>query len=126
MLIKKGGISRNIDERNLASYKAKGFVPVTGEQAAPKPQNSGGEKPIDKMNTDQLKQKAAVLGVDISACTTNKQRIEAIQAHLASAAAPTPPAPAAPAPDGQENNGEGEGEGEGENNEPDSEDTNEE
>lgn len=118
MLIKKGGISRNIDERNLASYKAKGFVPVTGEQVAPKPQNGGGEKPIDKMNTDQLKQKAAVLGVDISACTTNKQRIEAIQAHLASAAS-TPPAPA---PDGQENNGEGTGE----NNEPDSEDTNEE
>jgi hypothetical protein len=28
MLVKKGGISRNIDEKNLASYKAKGFAPV--------------------------------------------------------------------------------------------------
>lgn len=34
MLVKKGGISHNIDEKNLAIYKAKGFEPVTEE--APK------------------------------------------------------------------------------------------
>lgn len=28
MLIAKGGISRNIDEKNLAKYKAKGYVPA--------------------------------------------------------------------------------------------------
>lgn len=99
MLIKKGGISRNIDERNLAVYKAKGFVPVTGEQVAVNPKNDGAEKPIDRMNTDQLKQKAALLGVDISACTTNKQRIEAIQMHLAATAPP-----ASVAADGESDN----------------------
>lgn len=46
MLVKKGGISRNIDEKNLASYKAKGFVPVT-DPMTKKPSGSK-DKPESK------------------------------------------------------------------------------
>ena len=81
MLIAKGGITRNIDEDRLHEYKAKGYEPVTGRKTAPRvPQ---GEKPLERMNTEELLAKAAELGMDISDATTNKQRVEAIQAFLA-------------------------------------------
>ena len=40
-------------------------------------------KPIEQMNTKELTKKAAELGVDISAATTNPQRAEMIMAHIA-------------------------------------------
>lgn len=83
MLIKKGGISRNIDEKNLHTYTAKGYISAEDDTAADTPAGGGGEKAIERMNTAELTQKAAELGVDISTATNNKQRAEAILAHLA-------------------------------------------
>lgn len=79
MLIQKGGITRNISEDRLHEYTAKGYAPVDAQEA-PTPK---GEKPLERMNTAELLEKAAELGMDISEATTNKQRVEAIQAFLA-------------------------------------------
>lgn len=83
MLIKKGGISRNIDEKNLHTYTAKGYAAAEDDTAADPPASGNGEKAIERMNTAELTQKAAELGVDISTAATNKLRAEAILAHLA-------------------------------------------
>lgn len=83
MLIRKGGITRNIDESHLHEYTAKGYEPFAEPVETDPP---GGDKPVERMNTAELTQKAAELGVDISVATTNKQRAEAILAHLAEAA----------------------------------------
>lgn len=77
MLIKKGGITRDIDEKRLHEYKARGYAPCATQGNAP-----SAATPFDRMNTAELTQKAAELGVDISGASTNKQRAEAIQAHL--------------------------------------------
>lgn len=82
MLIKKGGITRNIDEMRLHEYNAKGYEPFAEEDARTDPPAGGGEKPIERMNTAELTQKATELGVDISGASTNKLRAELIQAHL--------------------------------------------
>jgi len=37
MLIRKGGISRNIDPKNLQRYKDKGYVPAERPAAPPRP-----------------------------------------------------------------------------------------
>lgn len=37
MLIEKDGITRNIDEKRLAEYKAKGYTPIDMKKAPPKP-----------------------------------------------------------------------------------------
>ena len=47
-------------------------------------QSEPAEKPLGKMTTAELTEKAAGLGVDISAATNNDQRAEAIKAFLAS------------------------------------------
>jgi hypothetical protein len=78
MLIKKGEIYRNIDEKRLPEYKAKGYEPLDADSPAGK-----SEKSLDKMNTAELTQKAADLGVDISGAGTNKLRAELIQEYLA-------------------------------------------
>lgn len=83
MIVKKGGISRNIDDKRLHEYKAKGYVPAGG--SGNEEPNAGKEKAIEKMNTEELTKKAAELGVDISDATTNKQRADAILAHIAAA-----------------------------------------
>lgn len=86
MIVKKGGITRNIDENRLHEYKSKGYTPVEAlpvEPPAPPADEGAGEKPIERMTTAELTQKAAELGLDISGATTNKQRAEAILAHLA-------------------------------------------
>jgi len=83
MLIRKGGITRNIDENRLHEYRAKGYAALDAEEDHTEALDGGGGKPIDRMNAAELKQKAAELGVDISGATTNKQRAEAIQAYRA-------------------------------------------
>lgn len=82
MLVGKGGIFRNIDEKRLREYLAKGFAPVVEESNTKAHDPDKSDKPIEKMNTEQLKAKAAELGVDISNATTNKQRAEVIMAFL--------------------------------------------
>lgn len=44
MLIKKGGITRNIDESRLHEYKAKGYAPLEAPEAAPASAATGGEE----------------------------------------------------------------------------------
>ena len=50
MLVKKGGISRNIDERRLHEYKAKGYAPVKEpeQDAANKPAKEPEQKEPNK------------------------------------------------------------------------------
>lgn len=81
MLIQKGGITRDIEPGALHTYKAKGYMPVN-EPDGEKQAKASGEKPIEKMTTDELTKKAAELGVDISSCTNNKQRAETILAYI--------------------------------------------
>lgn len=87
MLIQKGGITRRIDETRLHEYGAKGYaIPVVAKEPAPnvveevRAAPPAGGKPIERMTTAELTQKAAELGVDISGATTNKQRVAAILA----------------------------------------------
>ena len=77
MLITNGGITRDIDESRLHEYTAKGYTPLAVEETPDK------EKPLERMTTAELLEKAAELGLDISEANTNKQRAEAIQAFLA-------------------------------------------
>ena len=79
MLIQKAGITRDINEDRLHEYTAKGYAPVAVQTAPAAPK---GEKPLDRMSTAELLEKAAELGLNISGATTNKQRVEAIQAFL--------------------------------------------
>lgn len=81
MLVKKGGIARDIDKMRLHEYTAKGYTPAN-EAGGTKGEAGSGEKPIEKMNTEELTKKAAELGVDLSGATNNKQRVEAILAHI--------------------------------------------
>lgn len=73
----KAGATTEVDNKTGARWEQAGIAKAADGQKPP-----GEEKPIEKMNTEQLTQKAAVLGVDISACTTNQQRVDAIKAHL--------------------------------------------
>lgn len=68
MLIKKGGISREIDEKRLEAYKEKGYevVPAAG--------------PYDGMKKADLEALATERGIDLSGCKTNAERIAALEA----------------------------------------------
>ena len=54
MLVKKGGISRNIDEKRLHEYKAKGYAPAKEpEQKVPnKPAKDAEQKEPNKPAKD--------------------------------------------------------------------------
>lgn len=54
MLVKKGGISRNIDEKRLYEYKAKGYAPVKEpeQDAANKPAKEPEQKVPNKPAKD--------------------------------------------------------------------------
>lgn len=71
----KPGDTADVDEVTAARRETAGIA-KPGEAKKP------GDKSLEKMNTEELTQKAAVLGVDISAATTNKQRAEIIQAFV--------------------------------------------
>lgn len=73
MLIKKGGISRNIDEKNLQSYLDKGYEKVEQKQ-----DNPPASKDIKKMTTAELEAKAIEIDVDITDCKNNAERAEKI------------------------------------------------
>lgn len=53
MLIKKGGITRNIDENRLHEYKAKGYAPLEAPEAAPTPADVGEKKQTKKPNAKE-------------------------------------------------------------------------
>lgn len=71
MFVKKGDIYRNIDEKRLSEYTAKGYTRVKED-----------EKAIEKMNAEELTKKAEELGVDISAAKTNKEKAQVIFEHI--------------------------------------------
>ncbi len=78
MLIVKGGISRNINEKNLQSYLDKGYKQA--EQCAKKQDDKiPVAKGIGKMTTAELEEKAFEIGIDISECKNNAERAEKIQ-----------------------------------------------
>mgnify|MGYP000944883291 CR=1 FL=1 len=79
MLIKKSGISRDIDEKDLQVYRDKGYSVAEEKAEKEKPVK---EKPIEKMNTTELEAKAAELEVDISECKTNAERAAKIAEKL--------------------------------------------
>lgn len=81
MLIIKGGISRNIEEKYLQEYLDKGYKPV--ETVIEEQENlEDTPKPIKKMKTAELEEKALELGLDISDCKNNEERAKRIQEAL--------------------------------------------
>ena len=65
MIVKKGGISRLIDEKNLQEYRDKGYTPVeventpkTKEKPA-KEYRDKGYTPVEAENTPKTKKKPA-------------------------------------------------------------------
>ena len=76
-----------IEERTINGVKV-GFNTATNSycnlpKAPPPKKGENKAKPIERMSTEELIQKAAELGIDISAATTNKQRAELILARIA-------------------------------------------
>lgn len=78
MFIRKGGISRNIDDKDLQVYRDKGYVKV--ESMSPAEPEPPKEKPLEKMTTAELEAKAAELVVDITDCKNNAERAKKIRA----------------------------------------------
>lgn len=83
MLIVKGGISREIDEKNLQVYLDKGYksAGVVGDDKNSSPPVTK-EKPLNKMTTSELEARALEIGIDISDCKNNAERAERIQGAL--------------------------------------------
>lgn len=81
MFIIKGGISREIEEKNLQSYVNKGYAPVevVNEHVEKVNEPVKIEKSLIKMTTAELEAKAIEIGVDISECKNNAERVHKIQ-----------------------------------------------
>lgn len=93
MLIKKGGITRNIDASRLAEYKAKGYKVAAEvdplQEIVENPREADFEAAAEKLNidkalgqmkTEELEAIAKELSIDLSAITTNADRATAIAA----------------------------------------------
>ncbi len=80
MLIAKGGISREIEEKNLQEYIDKGYKPVEENHNDSPPETKN--KPLNKMTMGELEAKALEIGIDISDCRNNAERAERIQGTL--------------------------------------------
>lgn len=73
MLVSNGKISRNIAEKQLPEYKAKGYAEVTESKG-------NGENKLDKMKLDDLKKMAEGMGIDASKLKSKADCIDAIEA----------------------------------------------
>lgn len=69
MLISNGFTTRNIAEKQLAEYKAKGYKEVTTEE----------KNELDSMKFDELKALADGMGIDTSKMKSKAVVIEAIE-----------------------------------------------
>ncbi|HWQ76560.1 MAG TPA: hypothetical protein VN441_14705 [Syntrophomonas sp.] len=71
MLIKKGGISRNIDSSRLDEYEAKGYE-VAGDQPEA---NALAEKNFVRMTNAELEALALEMEVDLTGCKNKAERV---------------------------------------------------
>lgn len=76
MRLKKGD-SVSVDEVTAKRWTSAGIAKTGDAKAA-----TSAEKPLEKMKTEELVEKAAELGVDISQAGTNKEKAAAIQAFI--------------------------------------------
>lgn len=81
MLVAKGGISREIDEKNLQVYKDKGYVPVKKTITEQPPVEDVDDKPFKKMTIDELKEVATKNNTDISGAKNKAEILEIILAN---------------------------------------------
>lgn len=70
----------------------RGYRRADAEADDPQPSQPD-ERPLERLNKEQLTARAAELGVEVPSGATNKQIIEAIKAKLATEAPTEPPAP---------------------------------
>lgn len=104
MLVSKNGILRSISERDLHAYLEKGYIVFGTEkmveaateivaadpkaeamkpiEAAEDTEIEVKEKPLHKMTTAELTEKALEIGIDISDCQNNAERAAAIKDKL--------------------------------------------
>jgi hypothetical protein len=75
MLIQKGGISREIEEKRLQEYKEKGYAAVENTTA-----NAVKTKPLEKMTVEELKAYAEQNTIDIAAAKNKVEMLALISA----------------------------------------------
>lgn len=73
MLVSNGFMTRNISEKQLPEYKAKGYSEITEAKG-------NGDNKLDKTRLDDLKKMAEGMGIDTSKLKTKAEFIEAIEA----------------------------------------------
>ena len=81
MLVAKGGISREIDEKNLQVYKDKGYVPVEKVSVEETVIDDDVGKPLKKMTIAELEGFAVKNNIDISGAKNKAEILEIILAN---------------------------------------------
>ena len=74
MRIEKGGISREIDERNFSEYKEKGYAAVSATEG----EAEISEKPLEEFTLKGLKEFAKLNGIDIGGAKTKDEVLQKI------------------------------------------------
>lgn len=72
MKIEKGGISREIDERNFSEYKEKGYAAVSATEG----EAEISEKPLEEFTLKELKEFAKLNGIDIGGAKTKDEVLQ--------------------------------------------------
>ena len=72
MKIEKGGISREIDERNFSEYKEKGYAAVSAAES----ETEISEKPLEEFTLKELKEFAKLNGIDIGGAKTKDEVLQ--------------------------------------------------
>ena len=72
MKIEKGGISREIDERNFSEYKEKGYAAVSATEG----DAEISEKPLEEFTLKELKEFAKLNGIDIGGAKTKDEVLQ--------------------------------------------------
>ena len=75
MKIEKGGISREIDERNFSEYKEKGYAAVSATEG----EAEISEKPLEEFTLKELKEFAKLNEIDISGAKTKEETLKAME-----------------------------------------------
>lgn len=78
MKIEKGGISREIDERNFSEYKEKGYAAVSATEGEAE-ESAEHEKPLEEFSLKELREFAKLNEIDISGAKTKEETLKAME-----------------------------------------------